>query len=536
MDAKPTHTIYSMINSRRHFISRLLGAGGSAMILPVTWAEEASANRQDANFNVRAWGAAGDGLHLDTLAIQKAIDACASQGGGTVFFPPGTFLTGTLVLKSKVTLRWSAGATLLGSPNLRDYPAHIPALRSYTDNYTEKSLIYGENLQQVGLEGPGIIDGQGASFKGPYKVRPYLMRLVSCQDVRIKDLTLLNSPMWVQHYLACDRVWIEGIRVHSHCNSNNDGIDIDGCYNVRIANCDISSGDDAIVLKSTLNRPCKHVVVTNCLLSSDCNAFKLGTESNGGFEDIVLGNCAIYDTRLSGIALELVDGGKLDGVNISNVVMRNVRSGIFVRLGNRARPFQEGQARPGQGSLQNISISQVQADGLDRIGCSITGLPGHPVANITLDQIRLKFAGGQPAAQKPVPEQADKYPEYPMFGVLPAYGFYCRHARNLRFSQVQVAVMKPDERPSLMGDDVEDWDIFRWDAAAPAKDQPVIHFKDVRRAMIHGCRCPQDAPAFLRLEGQAANHITLLDNDLSAAKKIVEFGAEVSKERVVIKP
>ena len=158
----------------------------------------------------------------------------------------------------------------------------------------------------------------------------------------MRGLTLRNSPMWVQHYLACEGVCIDGIRVESTCNANNDGIDIDGCERVRIANCDIRSGDDALVLKSTLERPCRNVVVTNCVLSSLCNAFKLGTESNGGFENIVMSNCAIYDTRISGIALELVDGGTLEQVSISNVTMHNTRSAIFIRLGDRARPSRRG--------------------------------------------------------------------------------------------------------------------------------------------------------------------------------------------------
>jgi polygalacturonase len=172
---------------------------------------------------------AGDGVRPNTKPIQAAIDACAKAGGGTVYFPAGTYLSGTIVLKSHVTLHLDSGAALLGSKNLEDYPAHIPALRSYTDTYTDKSLVYAEDVENIAITGHGVIDGQGAAFHGPYKVRPYLMRFVSCRNVSVDGVTIKDSPMWVQHYLACDDVTIRGITVHSRVNGNNDGIDIDGC-------------------------------------------------------------------------------------------------------------------------------------------------------------------------------------------------------------------------------------------------------------------------------------------------------------------
>jgi polygalacturonase len=182
--------------------------------------------------------------------------------------------------------------------------------------------------------------------------------------------------MWVQHYLACENVNIDGITVDSRRDFvNNDGIDIDGCKNVRISNSEIISGDDAIVLKSTFNEPCRNIVVTNCVISSNCNGFKLGTESNGGFENIIFSNSVIYDTKLGGICLELVDGGTLDKVSVSNITMNHVGAAIFIRLGNRARQFQEKMDKPGMGSLSNVNISDIQATHVGKIGCTITGLP-----------------------------------------------------------------------------------------------------------------------------------------------------------------
>jgi polygalacturonase len=426
---------------RRHFLAAVSAAGARPGLI-----------------NVREQGAAGDGVRLDTKAIQQAIEACAAAGGGVVYFPPGKYLTGTLYLKSNITSYLERGALILGSKSLEDYPVTVAQYRSYTDNYTERSLIYAENLENVGLEGSGVIDGQGAAFKGEYKVRPYMIRMIGCRNVTVSGVTLKDSPMWVQHYLACDNVYLRGITVASRVNANNDGIDIDSCARVRIADCDISSGDDAIVLKSTSARVCRNVTVTNCVLSTACNALKLGTESNGGFEDIVISNCVVYDTRLAGVALEIVDGGVMDRVTVSGITMNKVGAPVFVRLGNRARPFQERMAKPGVGRLRNVTLSGVQAAGAGKTGCSITGLRGSLVEHVTIENVRLWFEGGgtREDARRTVPEFPDKYPVFSMFGVLPAYGFYCRHARKLTFHNVEVYAPKDEERLPLVTDDVED--------------------------------------------------------------------------------
>jgi len=438
-------TYLSSIVDRRSVLRGLAGWGATA-VLPA----------KTSVFDVREHGAAADGSTLATKSIQRAVDACAAAGGGSVYFPPGRYLSGTIFLKSGVALDLEAGAVLLGSKNLADYPETIQSFRSYTDVYTRKSLIYAEKVENIAIRGRGRIDGQGAAFKGPYLVRPYMIRVIECRNILVEDVTIVDSPMWVQHYLACDDVVIRGIKVYSNVNSNNDGIDIDCSQRVRISDCDINSGDDAIVLKATANRPCRDVVVTNCTLKTHCNALKLGTESNGGFDNIAVSNCTIFDTRLSGIAVEMVDGGALDRVTFSNIVMTNVGAPIFVRLGNRARPFLENGPKPGMGSLRNVVISNVQATGAGKVGCSITGLVGHPAEDITLDNIRLSFVGGGTAAdaQRKIEEVAEKYPEFAMFGTLPAYGFYCRHVRNLTLRNVETRFESPDQRPGLVTDDV----------------------------------------------------------------------------------
>jgi len=437
-------------------------------------------------YDVRDYGAKSDGKTLCTTSIQKTIDACSQSGGGTVYLPPGTFLSGTIYFKTGVTLRLAAGCTLLGSTDLKDYPRTVQVFRSYTDNYTDKSLIYGENVERIAITGEGTIDGQGASFEGPYKVRPYMIRFIQCRDVTVKDVTIKDSPMWVQHFLACDDVRITGITVRSLVNHNNDGIDIDSCRRVVISDCNIESGDDAIVLKSTSARICRDVVVSNCILSSRCNALKMGTESNGGFQNIVITGCSIYDTRLAGIALEIVDGGTMDRVVISNITMNKVGAPLFVRLGNRARMFKNDMEKPGMGIMRNITISNIEATGANPTGCAISGLPQAKIENVTLSNVRLSFEGGgtKADAAREIPEKPADYPEYSMFDRLSAYGLYCRHVKGLKLFNVQLQLEKPDHRHAVVFEDVEDALIDCLEAPLSPVTGEMIRLTDVKKVFI----------------------------------------------------
>lgn len=484
-------------------------------------------------FNILDYKAKGDGVTLNTKSIQAAIDACSKSGGGTVLFPAGRFVSGTIYLKSHVTLFLEAGALLEGSKNLKDYPVTISKVRSYTDNYTNKSLIYGEGLENIAITGHGTLDGNGAAFKVPddlmekdlsasYKMRPYMIRIINCRDVLIRDVTIVNSPMWVQHYLLCEDVIIDGITVNSRVNHNNDGIDIDGCNRVRISNCDIGSGDDAIVLKSTLDRPCKNVMITNCVLSSDCNAFKLGTETNGGFQDIVFSNSTIYDTHLAGITLQMVDGGTLERVSVSNITMNNVGAAIFIRLGNRARPYNETLTKPGMGRLAHVIIDNILATNISNTGCSITGLPGYMAEDITLTNLCFSFEGGgtDEYAKRIIPELPEAYPEHNMFGYLPSYGFYIRHCKNLRFDNIDIDFMKPEKRPAIICDDIVGIELIGVKAKADVT-APVIAFRGVKNAFIQSCIALKGTGTFLHLNDISSEHITLTGNDLKNAIKPV---------------
>ena len=492
--------------------------------------------------NVRDEGAAADGKTVCTSALQRAIDRCSAAGGGTVYFPPGTYLAGTLELKSHVTLQLDNGATLRGSPNPKDYPSRPSVLPSYSDRYVSQALIAGENLEHVRLQGAGTIDGGGEAFHWKeYRDRPYVIRLVKCRDVTVEGLALRASPMWMQHYLACDRVRIHGVRVFNHASYNNDGLDIDGCHDVAVSDCTIDSDDDAIVLKSTLDRACENVTITNCVLSSHANAFKLGTESNGGFRNIAFNNSVIVSPRfsesmyglqrgLAGIALECVDGGKLENVVIANVTITGVNVALFLRLGDRGRHFLPDGPKVPVGTFRNVSINSIVATGTGRIGCSITGLPGSRVENVTLSNVSVECEGGGKREQvdKAVPERPEVYPESRMFGELPAYGLYCRHVRGLKLDNVRLSTVAPDARHAVVCDDVRDVDINGLNAApATADGAAVLRFSQVQDAKVSGFAARGAVDVFLSVDGEATRNVALIGNDFTSVRRVVERLADV---------
>lgn len=499
-----------------------------------------------ASISIIDYGAKGDGITLNTKSIQSAIDACAKAGGGVVVFPAGRYVSGTIFMKSRVSLNMEPGAVLEGSKNINDYPVSVPKIRSYTDNYTNKSLIYGEDLEYTGISGQGIIDGNGASFTvsnelfksnlfDSYKARPYVIRLINCKNVLIRDISILNSPMWVQHYLACKNVTIDGVSVNSRVNHNNDGIDIDACEQVRISNCDIVSGDDGIVIKSTLDKVCKNVTVTNCTVSSNCSAIKLGTESNGGYQNISVNNCTVYDTRLAGIALEMVDGGPLENVSISGINMTNVNTAIFVRLANRGRIFKENMSKPGMGSLSNVIISNIQAKGVGKLGCSITGLPSYPVRYITLRDINLTYKGGGTVdlIRRNIEEFPEKYPECTMFGSLPAYGFYCRHIMGLTMENIILSYESIDYRPAIYLNDVSDSQLSGIKASCEAEAGSILYIDNSQNLLIRDCNETKNIEAFSTLMNGSKN-IGFIHNQTINKNNIYRSDSTIKKAGIIV--
>jgi len=501
-----------------------------------------SAAAADRVIDVRGCGAVGDGKTLCTAAIQKAVDRCAGKGGGTVRFPAGTWLTGTVYLESNVVVLLEKGSTLLGSRNVSDYAG--PRTISRGDGAKQKlryaAILAGSKLAHVTVTGQGTIDGQGSGFRDKSVRRPKAIYLVGCRDVLIENVHMRNAGSWMQHYRDCDRLTIRGIHVFNHVTYNNDGLNVDSCRDVSITGCRIDSDDDGIVLKSLSLRPCERVTVRDCVVSSHCNGIKMGTESGGGFKAITVADCKVHSPReskkiygrqrgLAAIALEIVDGGVLDGVNVSNVIIDGVSVPIFLRLGNRARTYAAKAPKPGVGAFRNVVLRDITARNCSKVGCSITGLPGHPIENVTLINLSLSLdgGGGRKLASRRIPELPRNYPESTMFGDLPAFGFYCRHVRGLTFRSINLRTARPDLRHALVFDDVKDLVINRLEPACASGAAAVIRLSQVRSATIRQCRAPQTANPFLQVQGQATEAIQLHGNDLSGAKKAVDVSPEV---------
>lgn len=513
--------------------------------------------------SVRDHGAVGDGQALDTAAVQAALDACAAAGGGTVLFPPGTYRCGSVHLRSNVMLWLDHGATILGSKSKDDYdPLEKLNFENDADietSYFHRSLLWGEGVERVGIAGFGTID-VGFSKRGG----PKAIALKRCRFIEIHGIRIINIPNYAVSMLGTDEVNIDGVTI---LNGYADGIDPDSCRNVRISNCRISTVDDAIVPKASFSlgerRACENITVTNCVLSTVCNAFKLGTESGGGFRRITVSNCVMTgyaDNRpaLSGIALESVDGGGIEGVAVSNITMVDVRAPVFIRLGNRGRDMDT----PAPGTLRDVVISNITAHRAS-LACSITGIPGHPVRGVTLDNLRMEFTGSNPALPPgaEVPEREDGYPESVMFGPLPAYGLYCRHVEDLAVRDVNMrwrdgfwrlttdvykdikwpgdgtipSLAEPgDAGAALVCDDVSRLRMEGFDARPDTGGAPVAHFRNVRDALVTGAMPMPGTYTFLEVSGTESRGIMLHGNVFQRDTAPYSAGADVEKTAVSV--
>lgn len=410
---------------------------------------------------------------LQTITLQKAIDDCARSGGGKVFVPAGRFVIGTIRLKSGVTLSLNPATVLLGSTRLADYDSIPMTVKLLGKSKFTRQLIYAEGLTSIGLEG-GTIDGQGYiknfSIKGDdSEQRPFLIRMVGCKDVTVKDISLTNPAYWTQCYQSCDGLMLRGLRVLAHANRNNDGLDLESCKNVTVSDCIIDADDDALCLKSSSPELVEFVTVTNCILASNCNAIKMGTASVGGFRHVTISNCVVRaathesDTwkrryGLAGIALESVDGGLIEYVDINHITMEGYMTPIFIRRGARFATQPGGTPATVPGEIRQISISDLRATSLRPVSSCIMGIPGYPVREVSLHNISIESDGKGRVADylRQVPEVEKGYPENKMFGPsLPAHGLYIRHGEDISVDQISLTLRNQDARPAIGLDDVK---------------------------------------------------------------------------------
>ena len=509
-------------------------------------------------WNVVDYGAKGDGTTLDTKAIQAAIDACHDAGGGRVYLQNGQFVSGTIILKDNVTLEVEAGAVLRASRNLDDFPIMPSKYPSYEgEMVTNKMLIYAEDATRISIIGRGTIDGGGDYWvAGPYQKpsfsgRPRIIHFRGCENVQVRDVTLYNSASWVQSYQSCRNMVISGITVDSRENKdinkeryadvrgrNTDGLDLVDCNFVRISDCLINSGDDAICLKSfSPDESCSNITITNCVVSANASGIKIGTETAGTMEDIVISNCVVFDTRGAGIALMTADGAQVRRVSVTDISMRNIKGGgIFVRLGTRLRPYRKG-VTINTPALEDIHITNVQGTGIfGAYGCSITGVPGMPVKNVALKNINLTFDGGGTAedAERVIPENEKNYPAGTMFGTLPAYGFFIRHVKNIQMDDVTLRVIQQDHRPAVVADDVSNFDLTGLEADGSPESAAMIRLVNANEVLLAENNPRSSVPVFAEITGSHSQGIRLLNNRLQNAGNVyaVKNGADESQIKV----
>ena len=435
------------------------------------------------DFNILDFDAIADGQTVNTGSIQKAIDAASATGGGTVVVPQGTFVTGTIYLKDNVTLHLEEGAVLLGSPHLDDYPMHeLSTIRSYTERYTKKGLIYAEGASNIAIEGAGTINGNSfapefrQASKENMTLKPLGIKFISCKNVRVEGVTIMQAGLWLQHYLNCEDLTVRNIKAINHGNFTNDGMNVDGCRNVLIENISIDSHDDALVFKSTGPAKCEEVKVRNCTLKSHCHGLKFGTETTGGFRNFDIAGIRImpsdsvhYKTGkfwrvITGVALEITDGGTMENINISDLQADSVYAPIFIKLGNRARKHREDAPQPAPGTIRNITLSNFTITDAGPFSSSVTGFPGHQVQDVTLKNIDITYnvAPEEVEVFAEVPENEQRYPEITMFtkGIpetkyLPTYGLFARHVDGLTIENFKVNPATGDPREKFKFINVE---------------------------------------------------------------------------------
>jgi polygalacturonase len=461
-------------------------------------------------FDVRTFGAKGDGKTLDTPAINRTIEAAALAGGGTVRFPAGTYLCFSIHLKSHVALYLDQGATILAAATPEGgaggYDAAEPnpwdQYQDFGHSHWHNSLMWGEELEDVSILGPGLIWGKGLTRGHNERgagVADKTISLKNCHNVTLRDISILEGGHFGVLATGVDNLCFDNMKI----DTNRDGIDIDCCRNVRVLNCSVNSPwDDGICPKSSFGlgyaRATENMTISNCYVAGSFElgtlldgSFKLfdpafrvprtgrikcGTESNGGFKNITISNCVFDGCR--GLALESVDGALIEDVSISNITMRDVvEMPIFMRLGSRMR----GPSGVPVGKVRRVNVSDIVVSNSDaRYASIVGGIPGHEIEDVRLSNITVLHKGGgtkEDAALQP-PEKENAYPEPNMFGPLPAYGFYVRHVKGLEMSNIEVSYIQEDNRPAFVLEDVKGADFIHIKAQRAAGG-PVFSMKSV---------------------------------------------------------
>lgn len=537
------------------FGSSVSGSGGS----PGATQTSSSADEKNLGartYNVRDFGAKGDGIVIDTVAVQAAIDACNRDKGGTVLVPAGDFLIGTIELKSNVTLHLTAQGKLLGSGKPEDYKAGNGVPTS-NGNIV---MISAANAENISIEGPGTIDGNGAKFftgkgdmTGPgqnssqgYFQRPHLLVFYRCKNLRLRDVFLTASAYHCTRILNCQRVFLDGVRIYNRVNLNNDGFHINSSEYVHISNCDVVCQDDACALFGSN----KFVTVTNSTFSTRWSIFRFG---GGQAENITISNCVIYDTYGCAIKMRCGARSRLENITFSNIIMKNVTGPISIGLDSTRRGNSAPTPPPAPGVVRNITFNGIRATvvaegrqhedlpwpqkfrpGETRSCITLNGVGSDFLENISFNDVHVTYEGGGTAqeAAAEVPKMAGEYFE---IGTPPAYGVYARNVRGLTLNNVRLEATTPDLRPAVVFDHVADAAVNGLSAQGNSKAEALLRFIETREVLLTAARVLTPAAALLKLEGGATSGITVDGGDISKAAKPVAFSAGATAKAVKLR-
>jgi hypothetical protein len=497
-------------------------------------------------FNVLESGILGDSATINTKAIQKLIDACSQQGGGIVYFPKGQYLSGTILLKDNVTLQLADDAVIIGTTDINEYQL-VDAFKTGNNVSMGYCFIGAIDAQNVAIIGKGRINGNGkplleAAGRGK---RPFLLRFVRCTDITLKGVALTNSAAWTCHFFASKNINIDGVSINCRGLGNNDGFDIDCSQNVRLSNCNISTGDDGICFKSTWSKmPCRDITINNVKISSNHGGIKWGTESMAAFENIKISNVYIYDTRNGGIKMNSVDGAKIENIEISDVVMENVRTPILIRLGARLNVFRkEEDKKQAVGSIKNVTFRNISAKASPDAqlkpptGILITGIPDFPIQNLTFQNVDIHLAGGGKTEHTRVivPEAESEYPEIRTFGpTIPASGLWARHIDGLKIDGLKVDLETDDMRPVFTVQDGKNISITNSKIPLSSGAEAGIRLEEVTNADIGQNTVSGKSQSFVRVEGAQCQRIRITKPQFMGQTPAVFSTEAVGKRAIII--
>jgi polygalacturonase len=423
-------------------------------------------------YNVSDFGAVNDGITLNTKYIQKAIDQCSNDGGGTVLFSGGgKYLTGTIYLKDNVTVYIENGTTLLGSRKYSDYATDTHKNMYKNESHMDRCLIFARDASSIAIRGNGTIDGNGhRSDSVFFKERPMLIRFLNCKNIHLTDVNIINPASWTSAWLYCDDITVTGVKFYSRVNGNGDALNFDGCTKVRVSNCSFDNSDDCVCLQaSRTDKPCQDIVISNCIFSTRWGGIRIGLLSRGDFSSVTITNCTFRNCNDAGLKIQMNEGGEMKNMVFSNLVMENVPRPVFMTFcQQRACVDAPMELAPMKAMhhfiFQNMIIDNSKLD--KNSAFFLTGLPDNKIEDILISNVYLVVSGGgtkedsEMTVKEYLPEiLGDRLPGFSLVGTIPAYGIYARNIDGLTIDNFSVKTIKPDARPAVKFDNVKNLNV-----------------------------------------------------------------------------